>query len=62
MTTIYQKDQEALKAKEEMITAEVVKVPLVAAKAAEIPLVAPVQDRGFHMTQDARERGLIIIE
>jgi hypothetical protein len=50
--TIEKSTQEALRAREEMIAAE----------ATEVPLVAPVQDRGFPMTQDARERGFLMIE
>jgi hypothetical protein len=51
-TTIKKSTQEALKAREEMIEVEV----------AEVPLVAPVQYRGFPMTQNMWERGLLMIE
>jgi hypothetical protein len=44
--------QGALRAREEMIVVEAV----------EVPMVAPVQDRGFPMTQDTWERGLLMIE
>jgi hypothetical protein len=50
--TIEKSAQEALRAREEMIAAE----------ATEVPLVAPVQHRGFPMTQDTRERGFLMIE
>jgi hypothetical protein len=50
--TIEQSAQEALRAKEEIIATE----------ATEVPLVAPVQDRGFPMTQDAWTRGFLMIE
>jgi hypothetical protein len=43
-----QSAQGALRAREEMIAAE----------AAEAPLVAPVQDRGFPMTQDTCGEGV----
>jgi hypothetical protein len=35
---------------------------MIAAEATEVPLVSPVQDKGFHMTHDACERWLIMIE
>jgi hypothetical protein len=47
MMTIEKSAQEALRAREEIR----------AAKATEVPLVAPVQDRGFPMTQDAHGKG-----
>jgi hypothetical protein len=47
-----QTGQEALRAREEMI----------ATKIAEIPLVAPIQERNVHEAQDAQERGLLMYE
>jgi hypothetical protein len=35
---------------------------MIAVEVAEAPLVASVQDIGFPMTQDARERVLLMIE
>jgi hypothetical protein len=35
---------------------------MIAAEAAEVPLEALVQDRGFPMMQDAQERGFLMIE
>jgi hypothetical protein len=52
MKTIEKLAQEALRSREEMIAAE----------AAEVPLVSPVKDRGFPMTQDSWERGFLMIE
>jgi hypothetical protein len=50
--TIEKSTQEALRAREEIRLAE----------ATEVPLVAPVRDRGFSMTQDAQEMGFLMIE
>jgi hypothetical protein len=50
--TIEKSSQEALRAREEMI----------ATKATKVPLIDPVQDRGFPMTQDTQERGFLMIE
>jgi hypothetical protein len=50
--TIEKSAQEALRAREEIRATE----------ATEVPLVAPVQDRGFPMTQDAWARGFLMIE
>jgi hypothetical protein len=52
MTTIEKSTQEALRAREEMIAVE----------AAEVPLAALVQDKGFPMMQDTWERGFLMIE
>jgi hypothetical protein len=50
--TIEKSSQEALRAREEMI----------AVKAVEVPLVAPVHDRCFPITQDAWERVFLMID
>jgi hypothetical protein len=50
--TIDKSTQEAIRSNEEMIVA----------KATKVPLVALVQDRGFPMMQDTRERGFLMIE
>jgi hypothetical protein len=60
-TTIEQSAQEALRAKEEMIVVEEA-VHQVVVEVAEIATVAPEQDRGFHMAQDAWERGFLMLE
>jgi hypothetical protein len=52
LATIEKLSQEALRSREEMIAEE----------ATEVPLVAPVQDRGFPMTHDTHERWFIMIE
>jgi hypothetical protein len=51
-TTIEKSAQEALRSRGEIIAAE----------ATEVPLVALMQVRGLSMTQDARARGLLMIE
>jgi hypothetical protein len=60
-TTIEKSYQEALRSREEMIAAEAA-VPQVVVEVVEIPPVSPVQDRGFHMAQDAQERGFFMLE
>jgi hypothetical protein len=51
-TTLEQSAQEVLRAREERIASEVV----------EAPLIAPVQGKDIHLAQDARERGLLMLE
>jgi hypothetical protein len=69
-TTIEQLDQEALISREEMIEAKAVvpqvaaksTVPQVATEARNIPPVASVQDKGFHMAPYVWERGFLMLE
>jgi hypothetical protein len=59
---IEQSAQGSLRTREEMIAAEVAQAPQVVVKIAEIPRVIPVQDRSSPEAQDARERGLLVLE
>jgi hypothetical protein len=54
-TFLEQSTQEVLKAREERIAYE-------GAEAVESPLISPAQGKDIHLVQDARERGLFMLE
>jgi hypothetical protein len=61
VTTIEKLGQEALRAREEMLATEA-SILQVATETTKIPQVALVQGRGTPMDQDARERGLLMLD